>query len=41
MDTEWCMDTCFIIHVKTEDMYKYIAKKFEERFGSWNFELER
>ena len=31
----------FIVHVKTDDIYKDIAEDFETKFYSWNFELER
>ena len=30
----------FIVHVKTEDIYKDIAEDFETRFGTSNFELD-
>ena len=41
--TKLCyMDTdSFIIHVKTEDIYKNIAKYVEEKFDTFNYELER
>ena len=36
------MDTdSFIIHVKTEDIYKYIAKNFEKKFETSNYEIDR
>ena len=36
------MDTdSFIIHVKTDDIYKDIAEDVETRFGTSNFEIER
>ena len=36
------MDTdSFIVHVKTEDIYKDIADDAETRFGTSNFELQR
>ena len=36
------MDTdSFIIHVKTEDIYKDIPEDVETRFDSSNFELDR
>ena len=36
------MDTdSFIVHVKTEDIYKYIAEDVEPRFGASNFEIDR
>ena len=31
----------FIVHVKTDVIYKYIAKYVETRFYIWNFELDR
>ena len=37
-----CMDTgSFIVHVKTEDIYKDIAADVEIRFDFSNFELDR
>ena len=36
MDTDSC-----IVHVKTEDIHKEIAKDVETRFDTSNFELER
>ena len=37
-----CMDTnSFIIHVKTDDVYKDIAEDVETRFGTSNYEIER
>ena len=36
------MDTdSFIIHIKTEDFYKYIAKNVEKRFDTSNYEDKR
>ena len=36
------MDTdSFIIHVKTDDIYKIIAEDVEKRFETSNFELDR
>ena len=36
------MDTdSFIVHVKTEDIYKDIAEDFETRFNTSNFELDK
>ena len=36
------MDThSFIVHVKTDDIYKDIAEDVETRFGTSNFKLER
>ena len=36
------MDTdSFIVHVKTEDIYKYIAEDVEPRFDASNFEIDR
>ena len=36
------MDTdIFIVHVKTEDIYKDIAENLEARFDTSNFELAR
>ena len=36
------MDTDgFIVHIKTEDMYKDIAEDVETRFNTSNFELDR
>ena len=31
----------FIAHVKANDIYKHIAKDFETRFGTLNYELNR
>ena len=31
----------FIVHVKTEDIYKDIAEDFETRFRTSNFELDK
>ena len=31
----------FIVHVKTDDIYKYIAKDVEKRFDNSNFEIYR
>ena len=31
----------FIIYIKTDDMYKYIAEDVETRFNTSNFELDR
>ena len=36
------MDTDnFIVHVKTDDIYKEIAEDVETRFDTSNFELDR
>ena len=36
------MDTdSFIVHVKTDDIYKYIAEDVETRFETLNFEIDR
>ena len=36
------MDTdSFIVHLKTDDIYKDIAEDVETRFGTSNFEIER
>ena len=36
------MDTdSFIIHIKTEDVYKYIADDIEARFDTSNYEVDR
>ena len=36
------MDTnSFTIHVKTDDIYKYINKDVEIRFDTSNFEIDR
>ena len=36
------MDTdSFIVYVKTEDIYKYIAKDVEKRFDTSNFETDK
>ena len=35
------MDTdSFIVHVKTDDIYKDIAENVETKYGASNFELE-
>ena len=31
----------FIVHVKTDDIYKYIAEDVEARFDTSNFEIDR
>ena len=31
----------FINHVKNEDIYEDIAKDVEERFDTWNYELDK
>ena len=31
----------FIVHVKTEDIYKYITKDVETRFDTSNYEIGR
>ena len=36
MDTER-----FIVHLKTDDIYKDIAKDVETRFDTWSFDLDR
>ena len=36
------MDTdSFIVYIKTEDLYVYIAKDVETRFDTSNYELDR
>ena len=36
------MDTdSLVVHVKTDDIYKYIAEDVETRFDTSNFELDR
>ena len=36
------MDTVsFIVHVKTDDIYKDIAEDVEKRFDTSNFEIDR
>ena len=36
------MDTnSFIVHIKTDNIYKDIAEDVETRFGTSNFELDR
>ena len=36
------MDTdSFIVYIKTDDIYKYIAEDVETRFDTSNFELDR
>ena len=36
------MDThSFLVHVKTDDIYKDIAEDIERRFDTSNFELDR
>ena len=32
---------CFIVYIKTEDIYVYIAKDIKRRFDTSNYELER
>ena len=43
MDIDSCyMDTdSFIVHVKTDDIYKDIAEEVERRFDCSNFEIDR
>ena len=37
-----CMDTdCFIVYIKTDDIYKDIAEDVETRFDTSNYELDR
>ena len=37
-----CMDTdSFIVHVKTDNIYKTVAEDVETRFDTSNFELDR
>ena len=31
----------FIVHVKTDNIYKYITEDFETRFDTSNFEIDR
>ena len=31
----------FIVYIKIDDIYKYIAEEFETRFGASNYELDR
>ena len=31
----------FIVHLKTDDIYKDIAKDVGTRFDTWNFEIDR
>ena len=36
------MDTdSFIMHIKTEDVYKYIANDVEKRFDTSNYEFDK
>ena len=38
----WYMDTdSFIVHVKTDDIYKDIAEDVETRFDTSKFEIDR
>ena len=31
----------FIVHVKTDDIYKYIAEDIEKRFDTTNFQIDK
>ena len=33
--------TCFIVYIKTDDIYKDIAEVVETRFDASNYELDR
>ena len=33
--------SCFLVHVKTDDIYKNIAEDIERRFDNSKFELDR
>ena len=35
------LQICFIVYVKTDDIYKEIAKEVETRFDTSNYELDR
>ena len=36
------MDTdSIIVHIKADDIYKYITEDFETRFDTSNFEIDR
>ena len=35
------LNTCFIIYIKTDDIYKDIAEDVETRFDTSNYELDR
>ena len=36
-----CKKTCFIVYIKTDDIYKNTAKDVETRFDTSNYELDR
>ena len=41
-NAKFCMDTdSFIVHVKTDDIYKDIAEDVQTRFDTSNFKLDR
>ena len=35
----WCCKFCFIVYIKTDDIYKDIAEDVETRFDASNYEL--
>ena len=35
------LQICFTVYVKTDDIYKEIAKEVETRFDTSNYELDR
>ena len=35
------LQICFIVYLKTDDIYKEIAKEVETRFDTSNYELDR
>ena len=35
------LQICFIVYVKTDDIYQEIAKEVENRFDTSNYELDR
>ena len=43
MDTFILLDTfiCFIVYIKTDDIYKDIAEDVETRFDTSDYELDR
>ena len=41
MQEFWYDTESFIVHIKTYDIYKDIAKDVETRFNTLNFEIDR
>ena len=37
----WCCKFCFIVYIKTDDIYKDIAEDVETRFDTPNYEFNK